>query len=374
MRILPPLFVAIMLVCVCSVSSAHTAGRRVARVAQKARTSVCDRFASTVGSDARGRGTFRQPFLTLTRLDRSLRPGQTGCLMGGTYGGLTAWHQIDTDGTSDDRITIREAPGQIATVSGWVDIEASYTTVEDLRIDGSNTLYPTRAGTTCRSNVSQSLTISGHNDTLQYVEYFQLIPDLRGNGIGIGYWGDADNTIIRHDKIHDVGGCDFYDHLIYLAGGRGAQIYDNWLWNDPHGWGIKLDPGPTGARIWGNVIDRAGSGFNFGNSSGHRPTADNRVFDNIVMNSVGVSNPDIPWSYPGVLVTSPGMLSSSTGNELYDNDSFNNAGGIRDIARNVTSAQLDVSGNTKVAPRFVNAADHDFALLSATASRAGRRR
>lgn len=374
MRLLPPLFVAIVLVCVCSASSARTVGRRVARATAKARTSVCDRFASTVGSDQRGWGTSRRPFRSLTRLDRSLRPGQTGCLMGGTYGGWGTWHQIDSDGTSDAQITIREAPGQVATVVGWVDMVASYTTLEDLRIDGANTLYASRPGTTCRDHVSQSLTISGHNDILQYVNYFQLIPALRGDGIGIGFWGDADDTIIRHDKIHDVGGCGFYDHLIYLASGNGTQIYDNWLWDDPHGWGIKLDPGPTGARIWGNVIDHAGSGFNFGNSSGTHPTADNRVFDNTVMNSVGVSNPDIHWSYPGVLVTSPGMLASSTGNYVWNNDSYDNPRGITDLARVVGRSQLSVSDNHRIEPHFKDAALHDYSLVSAAASkRRGRR-
>ncbi len=319
-----------------------------------------------MGSDRRGRGTLRRPFRTLTRLDRSLRPGQTGCLLGGAYGGLRAWHRIDTSGTSDARITIRSYPGEIATVVGWVDIEASYTTLENLRVDGSNTLYGAhRAGVRCRDHVSLPLVIEGHNDVLQYVDYFQSIPALRGNAIGVGFQGNVDSTIIRHSKIHDVGGCDFYDHLIYLARGSGAQIYDNWMWNDPHGWGIKLDPGPSGARIWGNVIDGAGSGFNFGNSSGTSPTADNQVFDNIVINSVGVSNPDIRWSHSGVFVTSAGMRFSSTGNEIYGNDSYNNPGGVRDIARIVRPAQLSVTHNTSVAPQFVDAATHDYSLVSA---------
>jgi hypothetical protein len=288
---------------------------------------------------------------------------------------VTTWHQIASDGTSDGQITIRAAPGQVATVVGWVDITASYTTVEDLRINGSNTLYPEYpAGVSCREHVSQPLTIAGPDDVLQYDNYFQSVAALRGNAIGVGFWGsDADNTIIRHDKIHDVGGCDFYDHLIYLAGGNRAQIYDNWMWDDPHGWGVKLDPGPTGARIWGNVIDRAGSGFNFGNSSGSSPTSDNQVWDNIVMNSVGVDNPDIHWHYPGVLVTSPGMLASSTGNEVFDNDSYHNRGGIRDIAKGVSSSQLSVTRNTSVAPQFVDAAAHDFILVSSRSGRARRR-
>ena len=74
--------------------------------------------------------------------------------------------------------------------------------------------------------------IAGRNDILQYDDYFQSMPSLRGNGIGIGFWGHADNTIIRYSKIHDVGQCEAYDHLIYLSHGNNVRIYDNWLWND----------------------------------------------------------------------------------------------------------------------------------------------
>jgi len=323
----------------------------------------CNLFASPSGSDASGDGSIAAPFASLQKLDQALAPGQTGCLRAGTYGSLTAWHQIATNGSSGGRITITSYPGETATVIGYVDVEASYTTLENLRIDGSNTLYLHHpSGVNCANHVSQPLMIAGYDDILQYVDYFQSVPALRGNAIGVGFGGNADSPIIRYNRIHDVGGCDFYDHLIYLAGGRGAQIYDNWMWNDAHGWGIKLDPGPSGARIWGNVIDAAGSGFNFGNSSGTKPTADNQVFDNIVMNSVGVSNPDIGYSHAGVFVSSPGMLTSSTGNQIFNNDSYNNPGGITNFFA-ISVAQISVTVNSDVAPQFANAAAHNYSLV-----------
>src|SRR5207248_5016479 len=134
----------------------------------------------------------------------------------------------------------------------------------------------------------------------------------------------------------------------------------------PHGWGIKLDPGPTNARIWNNVIDAAGSGFNFGNSSGTNPTAGNQVWNNIVLNSVGVNNPDIGWGYPGVLVTSPGLLSNSTGNQVHDNISYNNSGGLTDVASSVASSQLQITNNSTSNPQLVDPANHNYALKSAS--------
>ena len=341
--------------------------RAGAPTASTASAPACTRYAAPWGSDRR-RGTLRHPVRSLTVLDRRLWPGQTGCLLSGVYGGLQAWHRIDSSGTVGAPITIRSAPGQFAQVDGWVDIEGNYTTLENVRIDGSNTLYPTHpAGVTCRDHVSQPLVITGSHVILQHVNYYQSVRALRGSAIGIGFWGHPGDDIIRFNRIHDVGGCDFYDHLIYLAGGDGDQIYDNWMWDDPHGWGVKLDPGPTAARIWGNVIDRAGSGFNFGNSSGSAATSDNEVFDNLVVDSVGIRNPDIHWAYPGVLVTSPGMLPSSNGNRVFANDSYGNRGGFTDVASDVAPWQLTVTGNHSFAPGFANARAHDYLLVAAGA-------
>jgi hypothetical protein len=320
----------------------------------------CDLFASPTGSDREGRGTRLSPFASAARLDRSLRPGQTGCLRGGTYGDVNTRQQFSQDGTSQGQITITSYPGETAKLIGWVDIEASYTTLSHLEIDGSNTFYRAHPpGITCRTPVAQGLVIAGHDDVFEYNNYYQSVPSLRSNGIGVGWWGNADSTTIRFNRIHDVGGCDFYDHLIYLGRCNNAQIYDNWMWNDAHGWGVKLDPGPTNARIWNNVIDAAGSGFNFGNSSGSAPTAGNLVWNNVVMNSVGVNNPDIGWSHSGVLVTSPGLASYSTGNQLHDNVSYHNGGGLTNIA-GVTTTQLSVSNNTTADPQLSDPSKHDY--------------
>jgi hypothetical protein len=323
----------------------------------------CDLIASPTGSDTSGNGSIGSPYRSVGKLDASLSPGRTGCLRAGSYGSTSTLQQLNSSGNSSGQVTITAYPGETATVLGWVDIEASYTTVSHLRIDGSNTFYTQqRSETSCSAPVSQGLVIAGSNDVFEYNDYFQSVASLRGNGIGIGWWGTTNNTIVRFNRIHDVGGCDFYDHLIYLANGNNTQIYDNWLWNDNHGWGIKLDPGPTNTKIWGNVIDAAGSGFNFGNSSGTAPTADNQVFNNVVINSVGVSNPDIGWSHPGVLVTSPGLLSTSTGNRVYNNDSYNNSGGLSEIAGNVRSSQLSLTRNATTNPRLVDPANHNYSL------------
>ncbi|HET7051560.1 MAG TPA: hypothetical protein VFI54_25045, partial [Solirubrobacteraceae bacterium] len=190
----------------------------------------CDLIASPSGSDSSGDGSLGSPFASVGKLDRSLRPGQTGCLQAGSYGSTGSHIELDNDGSPAGQITITSFPGETAVVQGWVDVEGSYTTLSHLSIDGSNTFYTqVRSGTSCPAPVSQPLVIAGQNDVLEFIDYYQSVASLRGNGIGIGFWGDADNTIIRFSKIHDVGQCEAYDHLIYLSHGNNVQIYDNWL-------------------------------------------------------------------------------------------------------------------------------------------------
>ncbi len=319
-----------------------------------ARPVSCDVFASPSGSDLSGNGSLRAPFASVQTLDQALAPGQTGCLRAGTYGGLGAWHQIDTNGTSGGQITISSYPGETATIVGWVDMEAAYTTLENVRIDGSNTRYPAHpVGIACSTtHVSQPLVIVGHDDVLQYVDYYQSVAALRGTGIGVGFWGDADNTIIRYDKIHDVGNCLAYDHLIYLSHGNNVQIYDNWLWNDPHGRGVQLYPAPTNARVFDNVIDFAGEGFVISDNPG-TTVSGNEIFNNIVTNSTGL---------PSEGLTGEGVHDSyggkpGTNNSFFNNDIYNNPGGIGRL-----SAAVTTYGNTTTNPQFLNAAAHDYQL------------
>jgi hypothetical protein len=321
----------------------------------------CDLFASPAGSDDSGSGTLASPYATLAKLDSALDPGQTGCLRAGTYGRTTTWHQLTNSGTSIGRITITAYPGEAPKVDGWIQLRGSYTTLSDLTIDGSNTYYrQVRRGTTCAAPVSEALSISGSNDTLEFDDYYQSLDGTRGVGIGIGWYGDADNTVIRFNKIHDTGQCDQYDHAIYLASGSGAQIYDNWIWNNHGGQAVSIYPGATNARVYSNVIDRSDSGFVIGDD-GSTAVSGDEIYHNVVASSGMLSNPDHDWSMPGVLVNCAFNSSASTANRVLDNDSFNNPGGFSqgcDSVRNVS-----VVGARSVNPQFVDATAHDYAVL-----------
>jgi hypothetical protein len=115
------------------------------------------------------------------------------------------------------------------------------------------------------------------------------------------------------------------------------------------------------------VIDRAGAGINVGDDGGST-TANNRVWDNVVSNSTG-ENGQYGW-LPPVMLRSPGLSSTSVGNDVHQNDSFNNTGGLAQIASSVTSSQLAVTNNITADPQFVDAASHDYSV-KATSPAAG---
>jgi len=252
--------------------------------------------------------------------------------------------------------------GQTVTITGYIDIAGSYVTVQALNIDDSNDLAKTaETGTNCPHPISQSLEINGQNDTFQYNNYYQSVPSLRSNGIGVGWNGQADNTVIRYNRIHDVGQCEDFDHMIYLSHGNNVQIYDNWLYNDHNGFGVTVYPHPTNARIFANVIDNAGSGLNFGDMAGS-PNSGNQAWHNVVTNSFRVPG-DAGHPLAAALVMSPELGASSTGNAVFENDSFENPDGISAV-NHISAARLSLTGNISADPRYLDAAADNFDIAS----------
>ncbi len=298
-----------------------------------------------MGSD-HASGLRDHPKATITGLDNALHPGQTGCLLAGDYGSIHTTEQLRNSGQPGARITIRTAPHQHAKLTGLLELEGSYTTLTHLNIDGSNDLYNIqRPGTNCPYPVSNGLEINGTHDTFEHNDYYQSIAHLRGNGIGIGWNGQADDTIIRDNRIHDVGRCRAEDQLIYLAHANHAQIYDNWMWNDPHGWGVQLYPNATNANIHDNVIDHAGSGFVIAGTS-----AGNTINHNIVLHSVGLH----AAALRGVAISTPGP--AAPGNSFTHNDSYQNPQGI------AAAANVHIADNSTDKPPLTDPAQHDYAL------------
>ena len=246
-------------------------------------------------------------------------------------------------------------------MQGWVDIEGSYTTLSHLSIDGSNTFYTqVRDGTNCPAPVSQPLTIAGHDDVLEFDDYYQSVPSLRGNGIGIGFWGDADNTIIRFCKIHDVGQCQAYDHLIYLSHGNNVQIYDNWLYERRPRPRRAAVPAPTNARVFDNVIDHAGEGFVVGNEAGDTVSG-NQIYNNVITNSTGLPRQHIPGEGIHDLYSGkPGPATPSTTTSC-----------TATPAASATLTAVDHYDNTSANPHLDDPVQHDYSPSDSPAANWG---
>src|SRR5207244_3198492 len=136
---------------------------------------------------------------------------------------------------------------------------------------------------------------------------------------------------------------------------NGAQIYDNWMWNDSHGWGMQIYPGVTNARVYKNVVDGAGAGFVIGDD-GSMTTTGNQVYNNIVANSTGMS------TQSGYFITGAALAGAApvpgSNNSFTNNDAYNNPAGVGGQA-NVT-----MSGNTTSDPQFISATAHNYQVAS----------
>jgi hypothetical protein len=312
----------------------------------------CQLYASPYGSDSSGDGTPSNPLRTVGQLDSALSAGQTGCLLAGTYGDIGTTHSLSNSGAPGQDITITAAPGQAAKIVGLVELEGSYTVLSGLQIDGSNNLYDSeRSGTNCPYPVSNGLEIDGQNDVFQYNNFYQSVPSLRGNGIGVGWNGQADGTIIRYNRIHDLGQCEAFDQMIYVSHGHGVQIYGNWMWNDPHGFGVQIYPAAADTRVFDNVIDRAGSGIIVCCDTG---VSGNLIEHNVIMNSTGLS---AAGDAKGVGISDYWDGSPGASNRFARNDVFANPGGIANVSG------VALSGNTTVNPQLTSPANHDFRVM-----------
>ncbi len=161
-------------------------------------------------------------------------PGRPAACCRAPMGASDTMHRLDASGAPHARVTIRAAPRNSVTVVGYVLLGGAYTTLSHVRIDGSNRLLPDQgAGGRLPPRRLQATRGRGPNDILEYDDYYQSVPLLRGNRHRCRVLGRRRQHDHPLQPIHDVGACLAYDHLIYLSHGNNVRIYDNWMWNDP---------------------------------------------------------------------------------------------------------------------------------------------
>ena len=282
-----------------------------------------------------------------------LSPGAVGCVHGGTYGcdpnSTTCYVHITASGTAAAPITVKSYPGETATIRGFEGIDGSYVTFTGLRFDGANSSASVNS---CGGQPhGVGLMVGGTGNVFDHVEVFSSIWHYMASA----FYLQGNNAVIRYSRIHDWGTCPGHDHGVYDHDGSGAQIYDNWFYEtvtERRGWGVQLYPTSSNAHVYDNVIDRAGSGI-VNCSTGNN----NVIENNVVTNSQGTADTS------GALIDGCGPQ-GSTGHIVRNNDQWQNPGGLGSCA-SVVSGEV-CSGNTSTNPLFVDPANHNYALQSAS--------
>jgi parallel beta-helix repeat protein len=307
------------------------------------RAAKCDRLASTSGDD-RAPGTASRPFRSAERLVESLRPGQTGCLQGGTFEEDLA---IERGGAPGKPITLRSAPGRRATLVGVLDVKDS---ADDVVLAGLRLIGRGRASPQVNGD---RVTFRGNEITNRNTGICLLL----GAGFESRY-GRARNVVIDRNHIHHCGRLPArgHDHGIYVEGTDGVRITNNVI-NDNADYGIHLYPDAQGTYVARNVIDQNGGGVVFagedadGEYEREYASSNNVVRNNVISNSREKHNVESSWGGP------VGVSNLATRNCLWNGARGNMSDrvGFRSVA------------NVVARPLFRNRAGGDFRLRRGSA-------
>jgi hypothetical protein len=244
---------------------------------------TCDRYGGPFGSDS-APGTLAQPYATAQKLAMSLRPGETGCLLEGTYSKEASGSyvlNVKTSGAPGAPITIRSAPGQRAQLRGLVQIPAGYhhIVVSNLDIDARR-VPPDEA--TGMSIHGEDLTFEDNTITNQGQAICMVL--------GSSTWGRAVRTTIQRNTFHDCGAPDNkLEHSVYVADADGTLITDN-LFLRSGGYGVHLYPDAQNTTVTHNVMVGGGGGVIFAGegdaASSHSVVAHNVITDSATYSGV----------------------------------------------------------------------------------------
>lgn len=286
---------------------------------------VCD-YVAAPGGRNRSPGTVRRPFRTIQRLAAALKPGETGCLRGGTY---TENPDLFRGGQPGRPVTLRSYPGEQARLNGalWIRSSARYVTVRDMTLCGAS-------GAGCSGKFSSgeasSVQVSGDHATFEHddVSNADGICFILGTAPREGpRQGPGDHVTIENSEIHNCGSPGqsnliegIYDE--YASGSviTGNDIYDN------SAMGIQLYPAAQYTTFEYNVVWGNGEGVLFGGSD-ESSSNHNIVTHNVIGHSV------VRWNIESNWEGSVGMGNVADDNCLYaDNpraaDYYDQAGGV----------------------------------------------
>lgn len=233
------------------------------------RATAREYYAAPSG-DRSGDGSRDRPWDLATALSppAAVKPGDTIWLRGGTYGDGSTIFNSYLSGTPRSQITVRQAPGERATINGGLAIYGPYTWYWGFEV--TNASEDRGAG----RNVPECVdTYDGSTG----VKLINLV--LHDCNQGIGLWSPAENSEAFGNLIYNNGyqGTDRgHGHGIYTQNQNGTKlISDNIIFNQ-FGLGIQAYGSNKafveGYNVLGNII------FNNGSISAGANNVDNILF------------------------------------------------------------------------------------------------
>jgi parallel beta-helix repeat protein len=330
-------------------SGAHGASDAISVIPKR-----CVKVASLRGLDSSS-GSAAHPFRTAQRLVNSLRPGDVGCLLPGTYSGNVSIHR---GGRPGKPVTLTSA-GRRARVRGvlWVADSANDVVVSRLRLDGSTTGGRPSPQINGDRVVFRENDVSNHHTGI----CFAVGPEFSD-------YGFAYSTVIASNRIHDCGRLPRtnHDHGIYLEGSRRARVVGNLIYGNAD-WGVHLYPEADGSYIAHNIIDRNGGGITVasegaGGEYEQDHSSDHNLIElNVIANSEARSNLEAWWGGPA------GADNVARKNCLW-NGRYRNIGSVEGVR---------ITGTVVADPQFRNSRAADYRMKAGSRCRslgAGPRR
>lgn len=263
----------------------------------------CDRWAAPPGRRALGRDSSmddsqasrqgssqRQPLRSVPALARSLRRGETGCLLPGHYR-----HSDPARLQRPRTALIGLGPGVRVDGAIWVTEGARGAAVRGLALTASdsNFFIPLKVQ-------ADRVLIAGNR-----------IRGTRSTScVLVGSTRRATAVRIERNWIHDCGSRGKLDHLVYLEDTRRAVVRGNVLDRNPGGWAVHMYADADASRIERNLIDGNYGGVIFAGDDDD--TSDYNV---VRWNVIGFSQPR--WNIEGSWEAATGHGNVAYANCLY---------------------------------------------------------